>query len=237
MNQMKQRPVCHRAEDLVSYLYGEASATDARDFAEHMEQCELCRTEFASFRHVHESVVVWRNEALGSVSLRPASPMKDEVAPPYQFVPRREKRSARAALREFFVRSPLWLRGATAFATLLLLALALFTVLRMWTPAPQVATKNSDKEFTRADFEQAVNNAVESRINALKNTQNQPRDNVMNNSPVPTGAFRKTARSQAARGPRPRLTPQEREQLAADLRLIPGREEDLPFVFSDEPEQ
>src|SRR5437867_9470851 len=151
MNQMKQRPVCHRAEDLVSYLYGEASATDARDFAEHMEQCELCRTEFASFRHVHESVVVWRNQALGSVSISPASPMKDEVASTYQFVPRRGKRSARAALREFFARSPLWLRGATALATLLLCLLTLLTLSRVWKPAPQVATKNSDKEFTRAD--------------------------------------------------------------------------------------
>ena len=236
MNQMKQRPVCHRAEDLVSYLYGEASPTDARDFAEHMEQCELCRTEFASFRHVHESVVIWRNQALGSVSIRPASPMKDEVASNYQFAPRQEKRSARAALREFFARSPLWLRGATAFATLLLLALALFAVSRMWTPAPQVATNNSEKIFTKAEFDKAVNNEV-ARINALEGAQNQANSNATNKSPIRIVALQKTARSQAARGPRPRLTPQEREQLAADLRLIPGREEDLPFVFSDEPEQ
>ncbi|HLR04591.1 MAG TPA: hypothetical protein VK117_02185, partial [Pyrinomonadaceae bacterium] len=35
-----------------------------------------------------------------------------------------------------------------------------------------------------------------------------------------------------------RLTRAEREQLAADLRLTPGRdEEELPFVFPDEPNQ
>jgi hypothetical protein len=115
--------------------------------------------------------------------------------------------------------------------------LVLLTISRVWRPAPQVATKNSEKEFTRADFEHAVNTAVEARINALKNTENQPGNNAMINSPVRDGAIRKTARSQAARGTHPRLTPREREQLAADLRLIPGREEDLPFVFSDEPEQ
>jgi len=35
-----------------------------------------------------------------------------------------------------------------------------------------------------------------------------------------------------------RLTRADREQLSADLRLIPGRdEEELPFVFPDEPNQ
>src|SRR5438445_601144 len=233
MNNIKQRPVCHRAEDLVSYLYDEASANDACDFAEHLEQCEACRTEFASFRHVHESIVLWRHEALGSASLG-TSPTTDEVGGTYQFEPRQQKRSARAALREFFAGSPLWLRGATAFATFLLFALVLFAVSRMWTRAPQVPT-NNEKIFTRAEFDKAVNNEV-ARINALKDTQNQTNRNATNNSPVRTGALRKTARSQTARGQRPRLTPQEREQLAADLRLIPGREDDLPFVFSDEPE-
>ena len=235
MNNMKQRPVCHRAEDLVSYLYDETSANDACDFAEHLEQCEACRTEFASFRHVHESIVLWRNEALGSARLGTTSATTDEGGGTYQFEPRQQERSARAALREFFARSPFWLRGATAFATLLLFALALFAVSRMWTPAPQVATNNSEKIFTRPEFDEAVNKEV-ARINALKDTQNQTNRNATNNLPVRTGALRKTARSQTARGQRPRLTPQEREQLAADLRLIPGREDDLPFVFSDEPE-
>ena len=106
----------------------------------------------------------------------------------------------------------------------------------MWTPAPQVATNNSEKIFTKAEFDKAVNNEV-ARINALEGAQNQANSNATNKSPIRTVALQKTARSQAARRPRPRLTPQEREQLAADLRLIPGREEDLPFVFSDEPEQ
>ena len=33
-----ERPICHRAEDLVAYLYNEASETDAQDFADHAEQ-------------------------------------------------------------------------------------------------------------------------------------------------------------------------------------------------------
>ena len=235
MNNMKQRPVCHRAEDLISYLYGEASATDARDFAKHLEQCESCRTEFASFKYVHESIVFWRNEALGPVSLHTSSRTTDEVGATYQFEPRQQERSARAAFREFFARSPLWLRGATAFATLLLCALALLALSRMGTQAPQ-ATNNSEKVFTAAEFNVAVKKEVEARINELKDAQNQTSRNAMNNSPVPAGTLQKTAAPKTAQGKRPRLTPQEREQLAADLRLIPGREDDLPFVFSDEPE-
>ncbi len=236
MNNMKERPVCHRAEDLVSYLYGEASASDARDFAEHMDKCDSCRGEFESFSHVHESIELWRNEALGSISLRTPSPMTDEVARTYQFEQHERERSARAALREFFVRSPLWLRGATAFATLLLCVLALLMVSRIWQHSPQVATNNPEKIFTRADFDQAVNRAVEARMNALKNAQVPTSENATNGSTV-RSPLQKTARLQTARRPRTHLTPQEREQLAADLRLIPGREDDLPFVFSDVPEQ
>jgi anti-sigma factor RsiW len=235
MESMKERPVCHRAEDLVSYLYGEASAAEANDFAEHMEGCDSCRTEFASFKNVHESIMLWRNEALGSVSLRAsASPITIEVANPDQLVQSERKRSARAALREFFARSPLWLRGATAFATLLLCLLAALAVLRLRPRVPQLDANNQQKVFTTADFHNAVNREVENR---MKNLQAQTREvkNTLSQRIAPPQ--QKVMRPQVAHGPRTRLTPQEREQLAADLRLIPGKEDELPFVFSDEPEQ
>ena len=53
-----ERPICHRAEDLVAYLYNEASETDAQDFADHAEQCDACRSELAVFRQVHESILL-----------------------------------------------------------------------------------------------------------------------------------------------------------------------------------
>ena len=66
MPNINERPVCHRAEDLVTYLYGEASELDAKDFAIHLQQCEACRSEFGVFQQVHDSIGLWRNEALGS---------------------------------------------------------------------------------------------------------------------------------------------------------------------------
>ena len=80
MQDLNRRPVCHRAEDLVTYLYGEASESDARDFRAHLQQCDACRGEFAAFGQMHESIVVWRNEALGAsfsptaTSARPSAP-------------------------------------------------------------------------------------------------------------------------------------------------------------------
>ena len=71
MQNMNERPVCHRAEDLVTYLYGEATAEETRDFSAHMHQCDACRAEFSVFNQVHDSIVAWRNEAIGSVAMQP----------------------------------------------------------------------------------------------------------------------------------------------------------------------
>jgi len=229
--------MCHRAEDLVSYLYGELAADEAHDFAQHLEQCESCKAEFASFSHVHQSINSWRNEALGSVGMYAASttmgaPGANELKQPAG------KRSASAAMREFFAISPLWLRGATAFATLLLLALALFAVSRMGTRAPQLSAGAGQKTFSESEFRELVNKAVEQRMNALN--KNHPATagtgtEALTAKVIPPRS--KTSRQQIARSQPVRLTPQERQQLAADLRLIPGREDELPFVFSEEPEE
>src|SRR6185503_8283355 len=66
MQNINERPVCHRAEDLVTYLYGEATSEEARDFSGHLQQCDACRAEFTVFHQVHDSIVTWRNEAIGA---------------------------------------------------------------------------------------------------------------------------------------------------------------------------
>ena len=79
MQDLNGRPVCHRAEDLVTYLYGEAGESDARDFRAHLQQCDACRSEFAVFDQMHESILVWRSEALGA-SFTPAAVVEPSVA-------------------------------------------------------------------------------------------------------------------------------------------------------------
>src|SRR5882762_10215064 len=174
MRDMNERPVCHRAEDLVTYLYGEASEADALDFRNHLRQCDSCRSEFTVFNQVHESIETWRNEALGA-SFNPAA-IPATVAIDATPVIRHERElSALAALREFFTVSPLWLRGATAFAALLLCVLGVMMVARLSRrPADIVQTGNHERVYTGQEVEDAVNKAVEKTVAELRNNKDAP---------------------------------------------------------------
>lgn len=235
MKNINERPVCHRAEDLVTYLYDEATAAEARDFSAHMQQCDACRAEFTVFHQVHDSIVAWRNEVIGAtppVSAGATNPVVVMGA----FVSHERKLSALAALREFFSVSPLWLRGATAFAGLLLCALIVFAVSRTW-QQPVMTTRDDDKKYTEAQFQEAVRKQVEQ----IAKSNEEKREQVItptNDDVQPQTQFA-TRRSRPRIQPSNKLTREEREQLAADLGLIPRREEELPFVLpeGDEPNQ
>ncbi len=238
MPNTNERPVCHRAEDLVTYLYGEASELDTKDFAGHLQQCDACRSEFGIFQQVHDSILLWRNEALGSAFSAAPVPVESTVDST-QFVRHERKLTALAALREFFSVSPLWLRAATGFAALLLCVLGVLVISRSWNKPVQIANKTAESRYSKEQFDQAVKKQVDEKLAQLNLPQTAPKVEV----PTPDKAKdnetqvtvnRVPPKTQRARG----LNRQEREQLAADLRLIPSRDDDeLPFVFSDEPNQ
>lgn len=237
METINERPVCHRAEDLVTYLYGEATAEDARDFATHLQRCDACRREFNLFNQVHESIVSWRSEVLGPVTVSDVgtSPVIASVVESTTFVPEPRRLSALAALRQFFAVSPLWLRGAAALAVVALCALIVFTALRLSRKPAAVVNGTNEAKYSQKDFDQAVKKQVDERLAQI----NQPNDQ---GGPVGmSGPNIKKLRPQVAdnrvrpKSQRPRLSPEEREQLAADLGLIPGRDEELPFVLPDQP--
>src|SRR2546430_3640560 len=167
MHEVKQRPACHRAEDLVTYLYGEASEADALDFSKHLQQCDACRSEFGVFNQVHESILTWRNEALGA-AFDPRAAAIDSAVESSQFVRHERKLSALAAMREFFTVSPLWLRGATAFAALLLCVIGVTMVARLSRRPVDIAKNgNNDKMYTQQQLEAEVNNAVDKKVREL----------------------------------------------------------------------
>jgi hypothetical protein len=239
MENINERPVCHRAEDLVSYLYGEANEAEARDFAAHIGACDACRAEFALFNQVHESIVTWRNEALGPATVPISSPVAQTIAPTTPFVQDDRKLSAWAALREFFSVSPLWLRGATAFAGLLLCALLVFAVSRLWQkPTQVVKSDNADKTYTQKELDAEIQKRVAAAVAARPQTSGTNEDLTKNDQ---AGEQNMTVESSTNRPRRKtrehRLTDEERIQLAADLGLIPGRDEELPFVLPEEPNQ
>ena len=206
MNEMDLSSTCERAEELVSVLYGEAGERERRDFEVHMQQCGNCRAEFAAFAQVRESIGEWRDEALsGFVSAH-------ATVPPV-------RKSALAALRQFFDLSPLWLKGAVGFAAVVFCVLA---VLAVWRSGPtdepvQVATGNPDAVYTKQDLDRAVQEAL---------AKQQPPDvpdkpAIIVESPKPKSS--NIAKSEPkARRP---FTKAERAQLAAELRLITSDDE------------
>jgi len=241
MKDLNERPICHRAEDLVTYLYNEASAADARDFAAHAEVCEACRAELAVFAQVHESILLWRNEALGAAfnpATAPAQIISNAATDTNQFVQHEAKLSALAAVREFFRVSPLWLRGATAFAGLTLFVLAALFVLRSWNqPAPRANNQATPDAYSRQQFEAAVAKEVQRQVDEMRSKEATPQPNLAmkpeEKIQQPQVAVNHTPAKTRQRG----LTRQEREQLAADLRLISRDEDELPFGLADEPKQ
>ena len=124
MKERKHTPLCGQAEALVAYLYGEASADETKNFEQHMRDCASCRDELTAFGHVREAVGAWRVEALkGAPSLAfdsAAAQLTTQTPAP--------KRSALAALREFFTLSPLWLSASSVAAIIVLCALAILAI-------------------------------------------------------------------------------------------------------------
>ena len=240
MQNINERPVCHRAEDLVTYLYGEANAAETQDFATHMQRCDACRAEFAVFNQVHESIVLWRNEALSPIpSLTTVTPT-ESAFDSRRLVQHERKLSAVAALREFFSVSPLWLRGATAFAALLLCVLGGLAISRLVQKPSELAKDGSDQRvYTSQQFAEAVKAGVDRKVAELNIKKSANATQTVKLAPKKTGnqmqlAANRTRTRPAMKG----LTRREQWQLAADLRLIPGRDDgEVSFLETDEPER
>lgn len=137
---------CGRVEELLAYLYGESAPAEAADFRRHLADCAACGEELAAFGGVREGLGEWREEVMRSIPalnvaervapVAVASVVKTEARAPEverAFEASRthtRKRSASAALREFFSLSPMWLRAATAAVALVFCALAVLTLAR-----------------------------------------------------------------------------------------------------------
>jgi len=201
MNERNHSPECGRASDLIAFLYNEANESETRDFELHLKACRACREEVASFGVVRESITAWRDEALSGFVSTPLPAAS-------------QKKSAIAALRQFFDLSPLWLKGATAFAILAFCALAYLATVGLnrterGSAGSTIATPKPETLYTQQDVDRLVKDALAK--------QQQPQQPVVvAQSPKPKTT---KAPSQLANSRRP-LTRAEREQLAADLRLL-----------------
>jgi len=219
MKETVKTVTCERGDDLVSFLYGEIGEREAQDFESHLQLCRECRTELASFGQVRESVNLWKRETLGSF-----------VSP--QVFASTKKRSALAAFQEFFQLSPLWLKGAVAFATVLFLVMLTSLVLNYKQPETLPTMATSDKQFSQEDLKRAVATALKEQeaktVTANEDPQKQERtiqasEFVKNRETKPINKSTQWGRRS--------LSKSEREQLAADLRLTSaGDEENLNLL-------
>ena len=203
MNEIQNSPGCERASDLIAFLYDEADEREVRDFRLHLQQCSSCREEVASFGDVRQSITAWRDEALAGF-----------VASPVTAQPK--TKSALAALRQFFDLSPLWLKGATALAAVTFCVLAGLAVFKN---NNQVVSKNPDAVYTQQDVNQAVKEALAQQARVQPPVHTPSPESVTLNPPKPKSkSSRANAPAQFVRSQRP-LSKEEREQLAAELRL------------------
>jgi Putative zinc-finger len=227
-------PSCGRENDLVAFLYGELSDLEKESFDSHLHACGSCEVQTRELGSIRKSITAWRNESLGGVSVT-VSETRSLI--------NQNKGSALAALRAFFDLSPLWMKGALGFTAILFCALTVLTVAQLRNTPAAVTVKNPTSQ---AYSQEELNALVEQRVQdelarrrvaeepspssqasvAAKNRDAQP--------PPPRSPLKQanqlatSARNEKARRP---LSKAEREQLAADLRLVSaGSERGLDLV-------
>ena len=232
MNEMKEQ-VCERADDLIAFLYHELSDKDARNFERHLHDCVRCESELAAFGEIRQSIVSWRDELLGAAWSPGAVTDRALAATATKARP-----SALAAIREFFSLSPIWMKGATAFASLLFCVCAVLAVAYLRNRKAEVVQAPNGQIYSKQELDNAVARAVQMRGDEIKNQQLKDSGSLVM-SPAPGKAGNRVnplrtagyvANTQSLRRP---LSRQERRELAADLGLLAARDEDDLDLVTD----
>ena len=213
--------VCERGDDLISFLYGEASESEALDFKQHLTKCQPCRDEMASFNEIRTSISDWKQEAFAHLTL-------PEVITPVR------KRSALVALREFFDLSPLWMKGAVGFASIAFCVMAVALVASINRPPTPTKTIVSDGKYSQAQVDQIVADALKKQSTELATVSRPVETQTIADKRQPkirpTTEVTKSTQWASGRAP---LSRSEREQLATDLRLSSTKEEDNLHLLGD----
>ena len=219
MNERQNSPACERASDLIAFLYGEADEGETRDFQLHLQQCSSCREEVASFGVVRESITAWRDEALAGFVSTPVAT-------------RPQTKSALAALRQFLDLSPLWLKGATALAAVTFCALAGLALFRNDRAPVQSTNMNPGAVYTEQDVTRIVKEALAKQESVKPAVETPSHVEVAIVAPKPGPKSSRVSSPQSAKSQRP-LSKAEREQLAAELRLLSNGDDTTLHLLGD----
>ena len=203
---------CARAEEMVAYLYGEASQTEARDFERHVQRCASCRAETAAFGDVREAIGEWRQQSLGTLA-SPALESNDVIAFASPREASHQRRSAFAALREFFTLSPVWMRAATAAIALVFCALVVIAIVHFREQSKIVVAERSNKT-----------NVQESNIEVAKDNANSNGTPVNQSNPTTPPQKETTADNDKP----PASKQMKRNALGSQQLLVKHRQQLLP---------
>lgn len=221
---------CGRKDDLIGFLYDELDEAERFEFVKHTQTCAECKLELSSLSDTRSEVVSWRDATLGALTPVAVQPALDRVID--------RRRSALAALRGFFDLSPLWMKGAVAFTSLLFCVLAVLVVTQLRSKPEQVvmnspnnsavSTKEINEQVERRVKDELERREAAKKSNELTATNEQPGHEVTprvirrNNQVAIAPNTKKASRP---------LTKQERQELAADLRLLAdGEDGDLLLI-------
>lgn len=228
MNEVNTPIACARVEERIAFLYGELADREARAFEQHRKNCSVCASELAHFGTIKHSIGAWRDQSLRLTSLH-----STDVAVPAHV----EKRSAWAALSSFLELSPLWMKAATGFAVVLLCLLLGLAISGMLPRSQDRLPVGADPVSTQA-FNEAVNKEVNRRLSEIASDTKPGKSDAMGTQerklPQRNSAFPKQLK--VATNPlnqRKPLSRAERNQLAADLRLINNTDEDTLQLLGD----
>lgn len=214
-------PACDRRDNLISLLYDEDSEAELLNFKEHMRSCSQCRDEYASFTEIRNPIIAWRQQSLGYVTSPLAQSIEIETP----------RRSAIGAVREFFNLSPIWMKGAVAFASVLFCVLAVLTVIGLRKTDTPVT---NNPQYTQQELDALIEQRAEEKFAELKKKEREQVETFEGDYVQPKTIVEKVrpVRAKSAQTRRP-LTRQERLQLAADLRLTSLSDESDLFLLSD----
>ena len=219
MNERDHTPTCERASDLIAFIYNEVDEREAQDFKLHLRECGSCREEAASFGVVRESITTWRDEALAGFVSTPVAA-------------KTSRKSALAALRQFFDLSPLWLKGATAFALLTFCLLVGLVIFRSRERRVELTQRDPNAIYTPQDVNRIVSEALAKQQATAKPAEAMPSVTTQTVKYQKPKNVRPSSSNQFAKSRRP-LSRAEREQLAADLRLLSTSDDEPLRLLGD----
>jgi hypothetical protein len=187
----------------------------------------LCQVQTSEFNLIRKSVAAWRDESLGRAAVTVSETSGVAIQP---------RSSALAALRAFFDLSPFWMKGAFGLAAILFCILAVLAVARLRNAPEVTATNASSQTYSQQELNALVEKRVQEEIARRNVAEKQPTASSQASVAVKDKTARPRSRSllsqsnevavnaRYGKARRP-LSKLEREELAADLRLVSSRNE------------